>query len=108
VFIVTPGDDRRIVAPEDNRLIVTLGDERHIVTLGDERHIVTLGLDPRVSRNAALSAAQTVLPPSSPKNWTYLITRLVVEHVQAKCPAFCCFLAVVVQKLRFLNNSITL
>jgi hypothetical protein len=31
---------------------------------------------------------------------------LVIEQVQAKCSAFCCFLAVVVQKLKFLNNSI--
>jgi hypothetical protein len=29
-----------------------------------------------------------------------------IEQVPAKCPAFCCFLAEVVQKLRFLNNSI--
>jgi hypothetical protein len=29
-----------------------------------------------------------------------------IEQVQAKCSAFCCFLAVAVQKLKFLNNSI--
>jgi hypothetical protein len=30
---------------------------------------------------------------------------LVIEQIYAKCSAFYCFLAVVVQKLKFLNNS---
>jgi REP element-mobilizing transposase RayT len=45
-------------------------------------------------------------PIKDPGDWTCSTTRLVVSQVCAKCSAFCCFLAVVVRKLKFPNNFI--
>jgi xylulokinase len=57
------------------------------------------------SVNSDIPAAMKV-PDFQSDYWTCSITRLVVEQVSQKCSAFCCFLMVVVQKLKFLNNSI--